>query len=80
LWTLEETRKEMGKRKEKELTVGKGESPNYLALLLFLAGGLLSGLAVYGNMRRASYIIPLAAALVCAVVGSLLVARKSSAS
>ncbi|HKY03680.1 MAG TPA: hypothetical protein VJQ56_02255 [Blastocatellia bacterium] len=51
----------------KGIFAGDGSTPNYPALLLFLAGGALSGASVYDSVRRGgSYVALLIAALLCA--------------
>jgi hypothetical protein len=59
--------------------VGDGSTANYPALLLFLAGGVLGGLAVYNTVNRSSsYIAFLIAALLCAFVSLALIMMKDS--
>lgn len=57
--------------------VGGGESANYPALLLCLAGGVLGGLAVYNTVNRSStYVAFLIAALLCAFAAFVLILLK----
>jgi hypothetical protein len=62
---------------EKGIFIGDGSTPNYPALILFLAGGVLGGLAVFDSVRRGgSYVALLATALLCAVVSFALIVMK----
>lgn len=56
--------------------IGDGASPNYLALLLILAGALLGMCAVYYHVKREPATLPLAAGLLCALAGCALVILK----
>jgi hypothetical protein len=63
----------------KGIFVGDGSTANYPALLLFLAGGVLGGLAVYDAVNRdSSYLAFLIAALLCAFVALALIMKKDS--
>ncbi|HYG11188.1 MAG TPA: hypothetical protein VD835_14665 [Pyrinomonadaceae bacterium] len=63
----------------KGIFVGDGSTPNYPALLLFLAGGVLGGLAVHNSVNRGGgYVLYLTAALLCAFVSFALIARSGS--
>jgi hypothetical protein len=63
----------------KGIFVGDGSAPNYPALLLFLAGGVLSGLAVHNSVNRGGgYIVYLTAALLCSFAAFALIAKKGS--
>jgi hypothetical protein len=64
---------------EKGLFVGNGSTANYPALIVFLAGGLFGGLAVYDSVRRGdNYPVFLLLAMACALVSILLVMLKRS--
>lgn len=61
----------------KGIFAGDGSAPNYPALLLFLAGGVLGGFAVHDSLNHGStYVAFLAAALLCAVVSLTLIIVK----
>jgi hypothetical protein len=67
----------MSKRENgRGLFLGGGERPDYLALLLFVAGCLLGMVAVYNNIRRVRYALPLALGLLCTLAGVGLVAAR----
>jgi asparagine N-glycosylation enzyme membrane subunit Stt3 len=64
---------------QKGIFVGDGSTANYPALVLFMAGGVLGGIAVYDTVRRGSnYIAFLAAAFLCAFVAFALIMKKGS--
>jgi hypothetical protein len=61
------------------VTIGGGKTQNYIALALFLAGGVLAGLAVYYTQVGGRWLIPTALALLLMLGASALVAaRKES--
>ncbi len=61
----------------KGIYIGDGSSPNYPALLLFLAGGVLGGFSVHDSVRRGSnYVVFLIAALLCALASFALIVMK----
>jgi len=61
----------------KGIFVGDGANANYPALLLFLAGGILSGFSVYAAVNHdSSYVAFLIAALLCACVSFVLIVLK----
>jgi len=68
-----DTATEAGDKGEKGLFLGDGSTPNYLALMLLLAGGVLAGLGVHDSvMRGTSYVAYVASALLCSLVGMAL--------
>ncbi|HYE64264.1 MAG TPA: hypothetical protein VD966_01700 [Pyrinomonadaceae bacterium] len=61
----------------KGIFVGDGSTANYPALMLFLAGGVLGGMAVYDSINHGSnYVLFLTAALLCAFVALALILKK----
>ncbi len=61
------------------MTIGGGKAQNYVALALFLAGGLAAGVAVYYTQIGGRWLVPAALALLLMLGASALVAaRKES--
>jgi hypothetical protein len=58
------------------MLIGGGTRQNYAALLLFLAGGVASGVAVYYTLIGGRWGWPTALALLLMMAGSALVALK----
>jgi hypothetical protein len=58
------------------MLIGGGTRQNYAALLLFLAGGVASGVAVYYTQTGGHWGLPTALALLLLCAGSALVALK----
>jgi hypothetical protein len=56
--------------------IGSGKTQNYFALLLFLAGGCASGVAVYYSQIAGRWLVPTVLALLLMLAGSVLVAAK----
>jgi hypothetical protein len=64
---------------EKGIFVGEGAAANYPALMLLLAGGVLSGVALYDSVNRGgNYIAFIIAALLCAFISFALIMKKGS--
>jgi hypothetical protein len=60
--------------------IGGGKTQNYTALLLFLAGVAVSGVAVYYSQIGGRWVIPAALSLLLAFAGMGLVAAKKDES
>jgi hypothetical protein len=58
------------------MTIGGGKTQNYAALLLFLAGMIAGGLAVYYSLIGGRWAVPTALALLLMLAGAGLVAAK----
>ena len=58
------------------MLIGGGKKQNYAALLLFAAGLVASGVAVYFTQVGGRWLPPTALALLCMIAGSALVAAK----
>jgi len=58
------------------MLIGGGTRQNYAALLLFLAGGAASGVAVYYTQIGGRWGLPTVLALLLMIAGSALVALK----
>ena len=58
------------------MLIGAGAKPNYVALLLFLAGGVASGVAVYYTQIGGRWLVPTVISLVLMVAASALVAAR----
>ncbi|HEV2863428.1 MAG TPA: hypothetical protein VGX48_20615 [Pyrinomonadaceae bacterium] len=60
----------------KEVTIGSGSKPNYVGLLLFLAGMAAGAFAIYAALIRGNFVVPTAAALLLMLGGCVLVVVK----
>lgn len=58
------------------MTIGGGSAQNYIALLLFLAGGVLSGVAVYYSQIGGRWAAVTALSILLMLAGCALVAFK----
>ncbi|MBV8858964.1 MAG: hypothetical protein JOZ02_18675 [Acidobacteria bacterium] len=58
------------------MVIGGGQTRNYAALLLFLAGAAASGVAVYYTQIGGRWLVPTVISLVLMVAASALVAAR----
>ncbi|MBV9928450.1 MAG: hypothetical protein JOZ96_25770 [Acidobacteria bacterium] len=58
------------------MLIGAGAKPNYVALLLFLAGGVASGVAVYYTQIGGRWVVPTAVSLLLMLAACVLVAAR----
>lgn len=58
------------------MVIGGGQTRNYAALLLFLAGGVASGVAVYYTQIGGRWVVPTAISLVLMLAACALVAAR----
>ena len=58
------------------MLIGSGKTQNYTALLLFLAGTLAGGVAVYFSQVGGRWAVPTALALLLMLTASALVAAR----
>ena len=58
------------------MVIGGGQTRNYVALLLFLAGGVASGVAVYYTQVGGRWAVPTALSLVLMIAACFLVAAR----
>ncbi|HEX8722863.1 MAG TPA: hypothetical protein VF736_19750 [Pyrinomonadaceae bacterium] len=58
------------------MLIGGGKTQNYFALALFLAGGVLAGVAVYYTQVGGRWLIPTAFSLLLMVAAAALVAAR----
>jgi hypothetical protein len=58
------------------MIIGGGKTQNYTALLLFLAGMVVAGVAVYYSLVGGRWAVPTALALLLMLAGAGLVAVK----
>jgi hypothetical protein len=59
-----------------EVLIGAGSKQNYVALLLFLAGCVASGVAVYYSQIGGRWILPTALSLLLMLLASAIVAAR----
>ncbi len=58
------------------MLIGSGSKQNYLALLLFLAGSVVSGVAVYYTQIGGRWLVPTAVSLLLMLVACGIIAAR----